>query len=150
MTPQELFSDFIILSAYRNTDKVRQNLVDTDLGSGLIARLYEGSITVIGLTNGTRIQIPQNMVNVFTKFCEKYASSVLAINKIKKGDKISKFIILMVRFLTSLNNKLPGIETTLGEICENGSKEFRDWCKSEFELEIRPISFSSIDNNLYL
>lgn len=149
---KEIFEEFMVLSYSGSSKKaVREQLEDIKIGEYVLARKYEGNLTITYLTSGTSIQFPSELFLVLREFVINRGQEVVAINSVKKGDKVSKFLVLAVRLFYLLQNKSQiQPDDILQKLCETGSKSFVEWCNDRFGLQLTPIVYRSLSNNLEL
>jgi len=148
---KQIFKEFMVLNYIGKKVTYSPEFKDIDLGNYRLLRknyTYE----IIYLTNGTTITIPKDLIDIFNSLNTLEGSKFfykLDINKISGNIEqlIYNFLLLIYAINSGKTDKILDIVV---KICELGTKNFRAWCKEEFDIELEPIKLNSMDNYLLI
>lgn len=142
---KDLFKEF--LSLYYTKSRIERSR-DIHLDTGIIARLEDISCNIYYLSNGNRINIPWQYIDLFSSL-DVYCGARL--EKIVIQDDIEKamyLFFLLARELTLKNGKK--FLNVLSAIFDNKEAidTFRAWCLTEFDLKLEEITLYSLDKTV--
>lgn len=137
----QLLQEFIQLG-YQETKIGPKKDVDKQLGELTVGRLNSMGYLIYYLYSGTSLLIPWKWIDLFQKFSLNHGSRVLYEKYENISDNPSKIIYLMTKFCQNYIEKADAL-TTLGDICEIGTKEIR-----EIFPELPPIEYSDVNRQI--
>lgn len=156
---KEIFNEFYKLSysASLENNKSLPPFSDHIVTDYVILRIMSTGYTIYYLYNGSFIFIPEKWIDIFssldTHSGDRVVDSYLNCREIIENDSLIRFGVLMINLVHYINGRLSKIDgdkllETLGELSVIGTKKFRDWCSSEFGLNLDPIEYRSLDGIL--
>ena len=147
MRPKEIFSEFITLGY---SPGIRPTgLKDISLSNYMIARITRDGWNILNLYNGTNIFISWSLVDIFDSLNTWGGDRVLNCIEIK--DSIDEVILTSLSLVILLSKGQGNLFIeALMKLCNLGTKIFQEWCLVEFNLEIYPIEFNSLDRYIKL
>lgn len=146
----DIFKEFIELSY---TPSKHYSPRDIKVDSYIICRCSSSNYTIHYLYNGSSFIIPRNWGDIFSSFNVYLGDRINYVNDEKDLDKVGQVIRLMtklfIRFDRSFKD-IPGQEVLdiLGELSLISTDYFRVWCKDALRIELEPLEFISIGNNV--
>lgn len=146
---EDIFTEFMNLY-YTSSGSKSKTLKDIPLKPGIIVRVTENNYTIHYLTNGNYIRIPWEYVDLFSSL-NTYAGDRILNDRMEECTAVNKLIrhfIILLKYLSVGNGDL--FLYTLAEICEIGTKDFRDWYNIKFNKKLNPIEIFSLDKNIII
>lgn len=146
---KKIFSEFINLSY---TPSKTRFFRDFKISECIICREDENGYTIIYLYNGTRFNIPWEISDIFSSFNVYLGSRIEYLSKNSK-DNIDNTIRLLTQLFIYLGNRLHNVQgqevlDILGELSLLSTEDFRDWYNKEFKIELKPLRFLSLLNDI--
>lgn len=150
---REVFEDFIELVYKTNKFSINRNntLTDFDLADYIILRVCDKDYKILYLYSGSSLVIPMEWIDLFTKFnsysgvrfLSEYSDNDFDDKSIEKLGYLFTLLcsILSDRRLCDRNCEILGI---LGDICYITTKDFREWCNTQFEIELSPLIYNDL------
>lgn len=154
---KEVFTEFYKLDYTREYKSKRvvvsKGLSDHKVLDYVILRVMPTENVIYYLYNGSSIHIPEKWIDLFSSFNTHSGFRVFECYDSDVDGIISRLGFLMTDLVCHLDRSLSVIEgekllEILGEISVIGTKEFREWCLEEFGLELDPLEYRSLDENL--
>jgi hypothetical protein len=146
---ENIFTEFMNLY-YTSTGNRPKELKDIPIKPGIIVRVTDNDYTIHYLTNGNYIRIPWEYIDLFSSL-NTYAGDRILHDRMEECTPANKFIkhfVLLTKYLSLGNGDL--FLYTLAEICDLGTKDFRDWYNIKFNKNLNPIEFFSPDKNIII
>ncbi len=146
---KEIFKEYLTLSYEPRESFI--TLRDLDLGNYIIARETRRGYSIFYLFNGSRVEIDWEWINLFNGF-----SIWKGDRDLEAEDSLENFILCFSHLVDALSTSKPDSDTleVLGDICQLGTKRFKEWLKEEgfFEVEekLKPIEFISLEKSFEL
>lgn len=150
---KDIFKDFYELYYKETGPSIREDLRDYRLSPSdyIILRRQAGGDYIYMLCSGTSIYIPFLWVDIFSSLNTYDGDKVLkGIGMWTIDDKVSGVIFLMthlIHLVDALGSRNFGgdVIDTFNKICQIGTKEFRDWVKEGFGIDLPPLEYRSLD-----
>ena len=145
----DIFKEFIELSY---TPSKHHSQGDIKVDSFIICRCSSSSYTIQYLYNGSSFRIPRLWGDIFSSF-NIYLGDRVNYLDTECDSVVDKVIKLMTNLFIRLDRSFintPGQEVLdiLGELSLISTDIFRVWCKDELKIELEPLEFISIGNNI--
>ena len=143
----EILEEYALLEYRKSPIQKMDRLNDYIIGDNLVARVYGGRLTLTNIRNGTSLVFPESLYSFLQGFYNSRKPEVLSINRIKRGDNISKFIIFAFRLLYTIEKGVELQEDDLiVRLCEAGSKDFVEHCIKNLNIQCSQMSYTTVDN----
>lgn len=148
-----VFTEFMKLS-YVSSTKPRNSFEDLKIDEYIICRRQGDKVSIIYLHNGARFIIPSGWADIFSSFNVFLGSRLNYIGLLDEENSDSEVIIyLMTKLFINLEKKLINTDIDevldiLGELGIRNTDKFREWCKTEFNIDLEPLEFISLNGNI--
>lgn len=147
MKPKDVFTEFITLGYYPGKRPTKTK--DLGLQDYVIVRTGKEGWYVLSFLTGVSIYIPWLWTDLFESLNTWGGHNILKCEELH--DNIDYIIYDFLRLTICLSTvDRSGFLGILGRICNKGTKDFRDWFKFEFDTQLRPLEFNSLDNFRYI
>ena len=144
MKIENIFTEFMAL--YYKSNGVRPSLLkDIPIQSGVIARCTDVGCTIYYLTMGNYIRIPWEFMDLFFSLNTYSGNRIISLSPENNIEKFIQSFVLFTGYLSNSNEDY--IVSSLSNIVDLGTKEFREWYKDKFNRTLEPIEFFSINKN---
>ena len=149
-TLTEIFKEFLELS-YSPSKTILEKDVQVD--NYIICRYCNSGYKIIYLYNGSCFYIPNDWRDIFSSFNVYVGNRLDYLTPSEKNNEAESIIYLMTELSMYLDRSMSGISgqkvlDILGELSLIGTWNFREWCKKETNIELGPLVFESLGNNL--
>lgn len=129
---------------------------DIRVDNYIICRCDNLNYTILYLYNGSSFVIPRLWGDIFSSFNVYLGDRVDYLTESDKNlSKVEQVIKKMTNLFIRLDRSfkdVPGQEVLdiLGDLSLISTDDFRVWCKDELNVELRPLKFTSINNNVMI
>lgn len=146
----DIFKEFIQLSYVPSKNLFEK---DVQIDNYIICRYTKFGYKIIYLYNGSCFCIPREWRDIFSSFNVYVGSRLEYLTSSDTSNKIESVIYLMTELSMYLDRYMNGIQgqkvlDILGELSLISTDFFRDWCKKEANIDLGPLVFESLGNNL--
>ena len=150
ITLLELFKEFLQLSYTPSKVLINKDVL---IDNYIICRYNNFGYEIIYLYNGSCFRISRDWRDIFSSFNTYIGSRFEYISKSEETNNIESIIYLMTELSIYLDRGMNGISgqkilDILGELSLISTEFFRDWCKKEANIDLGPLVFESLGNNL--
>lgn len=143
---KDLFIEFLSLTWGGHGNRTT-TLEDTILDDYVISRVTDLGMAIIWLTNGNKLKIPWEWIDLFSSLNTVYGERILWTNRntttLDKIDTfIYKFTLLINQFNWGRGKEFLG---TLGDLCNLKTNEFIEWYYTESGEKLKPLELITVD-----
>lgn len=126
---------------------------DIRVDNYIICRCDISNYIIQYLYNGSSFVIPRKWGDIFSSFNVYLGDRVNYLRETEKDNKIEQVIKGMTNLFIRLDRSfkdIPGQEVLdiLGDLSLINTDDFRVWCKDELNIELDPLEYISISNNI--
>lgn len=151
---KESFEDFINLTSYEYKTNNSPKIRDIDVEEYIIVRISNEDCKVLYLYSGASLMIPGIWLDMFSSFNIYTGDKILSldINDLDNIDRLGCLFTRLTYYLAKGISSINGEEflSLLGDIYEIRTKEFREWCKFKFKIDLDPLEYLTLDNRIYI
>ena len=147
MRPIDVFTEFVTLGYYPGKRPTETR--DMRLKDYMIVRVDKNGWNVLSFLNGMSIYIPWLWTDLFRSLNTWGGHNVLRCSEILDNIDFTIYDFLRLTIYLDTIDRTNFLDA-LGRLCKKGTKDFRDWFKFEFDTQLRPLEFNSLDNFKYI